>query len=169
MEQLVAQGGQFPTESAAHLVHGHAMGGSRGRGDEVGHRFGLAQIHLAVQESTLGVFPRSGGTASLPDKELHHLLENVARTVAGDFRRVFSRVGMRASEKADQHFVDNLSFRTKDVAEGEGIGFAFSQRFTGNGLENAVGEGDGFRTRHADGADGSTLGGSDGTDGILGL
>ena len=78
MEQLVAQNGQFTAESATHLVHGHAVSSGRSGSNEVGHSFGLAQIHLAVQEGALGIFTRSGGTASLPDEKLHHLLENVA-------------------------------------------------------------------------------------------
>ena len=41
LEQACPQVGQFAAESAAHLIHGYAMGGRRTRGDEVGHGFGL--------------------------------------------------------------------------------------------------------------------------------
>ncbi|EDY96499.1 hypothetical protein BACPLE_00942 [Phocaeicola plebeius DSM 17135] len=126
VEQLVAQDSQFTAESAAHLVHGHAVGSGRGGCDEVGHGFGLAQVHLAIQEGTLGIFTRSGGTASLADKELHHLLEDVARAVAGDFCGILSGVRVGGTEKADQHFVDDFSFGSEDMAEGEGIRCAFS-------------------------------------------
>ncbi len=87
----------------------------------------------------LTLITRSGGTASLADKELHYLLEDIARSVAGNFRRILTSVRVGGTKKADQHFIDNLSFRTKDVAEGESIRGAFGQRFTGNGLKNAVG------------------------------
>ena len=126
VEQLVTQDSQFTAESAAHLVHGHAVGSSGSGCNEVGHSFGLAQVHLAIQEGTLGIFTRSGGTASLADEELHHLLKDVARSVAGDFRGILASVRVGGTEKADQHFVDNLSFRTKDVTEGKGIRCAFS-------------------------------------------
>ena len=96
--------------------------GSSGSGcNEVGHSFGLAQVHLAVQKGTLSVFTRSSGTASLADKELHYLLKDVARTVAGNFRGILTSVRVRGTEKADQHFVDNFSFGREDMSEGEGI------------------------------------------------
>ena len=125
MEQLVTQDSQFTAESATHLVHGHAVGSGRGGCNEVGHGFGLAQVHLTVQEGTLGVFTRSGGTASLADEKLHHLLEDIARSVAGNFRGILTSVRVGGTEKADQHFIDNLSFRREDMAEGEGIRCAF--------------------------------------------
>ena len=126
MEQFVAQDGQFTTESTTHLVHGHAVGSGGSGCNEVGHGFGLAQVHLAIQEGTLGIFTRSCGTASLADKELHHLLEDIARSVAGNFRGILTSVRVGSTKKADQHFIDNLSFRREDMAEGEGIRCTFS-------------------------------------------
>ena len=125
VEQFVAQDSQFTTESATHLVHGHAVGSGRSGCNEVGHGFGLAQVHLAIQEGTLGVFTRSGGTASLTDEKLHHLLKDVARSVAGDFRGILASIRVGGTEKADQHFVDDFSFGREDMTEGEGIRCAF--------------------------------------------
>ena len=167
MQELVAQLGQLAAEASAHLVHGHAVGGGRGRGDEVGHGFGLAQVHLSVEEGALGVFARPCGAAPLADEQLHHLLEDVGRAVAGYLHRVLARVRMGCAEEADQHFVHHFARGREDLAEGQGVGGPFRQGLARSGCEEAAGDGDGVGARHADDADGSAWGGGDGADGIL--
>ena len=68
VEELVAQFSQFAAESAPHLVHGQAVLGGRGGGDEVCHGFGLAQVHLAVEEGAAGVFAGLGEARAVADE-----------------------------------------------------------------------------------------------------
>ena len=128
VQQLLAQGGQLLAESSLHLIHGQSVGSGRRRGYQVGHGFGLTQVHLPVQESTLGELARTRRTASVPDEELHDLLEDVRGTVAGNLDRIFARIGMGRTEQADQHFVDNLASCIADGPESEGIGLAAGKR-----------------------------------------
>ena len=69
-----AQGRELAAEATTHLVHGQAMGGCGGGGEEVGHGFGLAEVHFAIEESTLGIFARLGKAAAILEKSAHHLL-----------------------------------------------------------------------------------------------
>ena len=167
VKQLVLQGGELLTESASHLVHGHPVGSGRSGSNQIGYGLGLAQVHLAIQESPLGVFAGEGRTASALDETTHHLLEDVRRTMARDFRRIFAGVGVGSPKDGHQHFVDDFAFSRMDFPEGEGIGLAFVQRFSTHRGKDSGGDADGFGTRNTYHSDGSTLGGSYGTDGIL--
>ncbi|CDD33298.1 putative uncharacterized protein [Bacteroides sp. CAG:714] len=128
MQQLLAQGSQFLAEASLHLIHGQPVGSRRRRGNQIGYGFGLTQVHLPVQESTLGKLSRTGGTTSVPDEKLHDLLEDVRGTVAGNLDRIFSRIGMGRMKQADQHLVDNLPSFTADGSECEGVGLASGKR-----------------------------------------
>ena len=82
------------------------------------------------------------------DKELHHLLENICRTVAGNFGGVLARIGVRCAEKTDQYFVNNFPFVVLYVTEGKGIGIASGQWSGGVACrgEDAVGNSDCIRS-----------------------
>ena len=167
VEELVAEGGELLAEAAAHLVHRHAVGGCGRRGDEVGHGFGLAEVHLSVEKGALGVFARCGQGAACVQEFLQHAMENIGRAMAGDFGAVLAGVGMRPAEEADEHFVDGLALGGKDVAEGEGVRLAFGKGSALEGLENLIGTSDGIGARDADDAYGSAWCRCDGTNGGL--
>ena len=64
MQEFVAQGRELLAKPSAQLTQGEAVCGGRSRGDEVGYGFGLAKIHLTIEESALGIFTRCGKAAS---------------------------------------------------------------------------------------------------------
>ena len=58
----------------------------------------MAQVHLAVHESTLRIFAGEGGAATSFNQKLHDLLLDVDGTVAGNFYRVFAGKRMRCEQ-----------------------------------------------------------------------
>ena len=81
LEELVAQFVQFGAVSSLHLLHGNFVGGGVSGGDEVGYGFCLAEIHLAVEVCTLGVFAWLGHRAAMLEEEFYDALQDVSRTV----------------------------------------------------------------------------------------
>ena len=77
MQELVAQGRELLAETTTQLAQGKAVCSGRGRGDEVSYGFGLAKIHFAIEEGTLGVFSRCCQTTSAIDEQAQGLLEDV--------------------------------------------------------------------------------------------
>lgn len=106
------------------------MIGCRSRCDEVGYRFGLAQVHFAVHECPLRVFARLRHAATLRKEQLQHAVQNVGRAVAGYFDAVFARIGVRRPKQADQHFVNRFVRRGVDNAsKGQRTACFFGQCF----------------------------------------
>ena len=120
MKELLAQVGKTMAHDTSHLRHRHTMAGSVGGGDKVGHGFGLREVHLAIEESTLGELARACHLASFVQKELQNAVEDVARTMAGNFHAVLARIGMWGTEERDKHFVDNFPM-VDDTSKMQGI------------------------------------------------
>ena len=58
----------------AQLTQSHLMGGLVGRGDEVGHGFGLREVHLAVQIGAHGELARAGHSAAVGNEQFQYLI-----------------------------------------------------------------------------------------------
>ena len=74
LQQLLAQSRQLRAVAAPQLRHGNLVTGPAARGDEVGHRLRLREVHLAVQEGALRELARTGHAASLLAEQLQHLI-----------------------------------------------------------------------------------------------
>ena len=53
---MFAQFGECSRDIASHLTHGHMVRCLTSRSNKVGNGFCLTKVHLAVEESPLGVF-----------------------------------------------------------------------------------------------------------------
>ena len=158
VEQLLAKGFQLAAEPATHLAHGQAMLAGRGGGDQVGHRLGLAQVHLAVHEGPLGELAGLGQAAARGDERPQDALLDVGRPVAGDLDRVLAREGVRRPEKGHHHVVDRLA-ALGQRAVGERVGRLGGKGLSGPPcLEQAVANGDGLGARYADDRDAAHAG-----------
>ena len=165
VEQFVAQFAEHGAVVAAHLVHGHAVVGRGGRGDEVGHGFGLAEVHFPVEESPLRELPGACRFAALRQEQFHHAVEDVARTVAGNLRTVLARIGVGCAKQADQHLVDRFPvLRVHDASERERPAPLFRERLAPHSLENGSRSLDGLRPRHTNDAQCPSRGSGHGTD-----
>ena len=142
------------------------MRGGRGRGDEVGHGFGLAEVHLAIKEGTLGVLARCGKAASAIDEQAQGLLEDIGGAVTGDLYRVLTRIGVGRTEEGDEHLVEHGAVTRYEMAEHGGARLALGERSSTDGAEVLGGDADGLGATDADDADGATLGGGNGADGV---
>ena len=127
---------QFPAESAPQLMHGHVVVGRGGGGNEVGHGFGLAQVHLAVEKGALREFAWSGSLAACLDEQLHDLRKDVGRGMARNLHAVLARIGVRCTHEADKHFVDHIPHRVKDVSVSQRVGLPVSEGRALGWLEN---------------------------------
>lgn len=80
------------------------------------------------------------------DEQLQNLLQDIARTVAGDLRTIFARVRVRGAKQADKNLVDDF-LSIVYLPESQCIRFAIRQRFTGfcRG-ENVAGDTNGVRS-----------------------
>ncbi len=57
-------------QPAAQLVYSDTTGTFRTRGNDIGHGFGLTQVHLAIEKCPLGKFTGARQAASIIDKLL---------------------------------------------------------------------------------------------------
>ena len=145
------------------------MRSGRGGGDEVGHGFGLAEVHLAIKEGTLGILSRCGKAASAINEQAQGLLEDIGRTMARDLYRVFARIGVRGTEEGDEHLVKHGAVGADEVTESGGTCLALSERCSLYGAKVLTGDCNCIGAANADDADGSTLSGGNGADGIVGM
>ena len=166
VQELVAQHRQFLAEASAQLAQGEAVRGGRGGGDEVGHGFGLAEVHLAIEEGTLGVLARCGKAASAIDEEAQGLLEDIGGAMTRDLYRVFARIGVGRTEEGDEHLVEHGAVSRDEMPEHGGARLALGERGPTDGAEVVGGDADGLGATDADDADGATLSGGNGADGV---
>ena len=61
------------------------------------------------------------------DEQLQNLLQDIARTVAGDLRTIFARVRVRGAKQADKNLVDDF-LSIVYLPESQCIRFAIRQR-----------------------------------------
>ena len=57
---------------------GEAVRGGRGGGDEVGHGFGLCQVHASCEKGTSGKFASLGKAGSMSYEKRYYTLNDVA-------------------------------------------------------------------------------------------
>ncbi len=89
-EQLFRELAHLSPDGAVELPLG-GLDTSLGAGmDQVGDRFGLAQVHLPVQEGGSGELARLGGPAAPGEEVLHDVLNDQGIAVAGDFQHVLA-------------------------------------------------------------------------------
>ena len=185
VEQFFAQAFQVVGKAAAHLLHGHPVHRCRGGGNQVGYGFGLAQVHFAMHEGTLGKFAGPGQPATLGDEQLQHFLQDIVAPVAADFGAILARVGMGCPENRDQHLVDDV-ISLDNLSEGQGVGFLiceFVPGLFGRGIgrcivtgrcvvsgrpEDGLGGRQGLGTADTDHPQRSTGSGGHGADGVCG-
>ena len=92
----------------------------RGRGDEIGHRFGLRQVHFTIQERTSrelsGLCRRGAGC----HQQLDDTMQHKGRTVTRNLRGIFAGVGVRRAKNGNEHFVNERSvLRVDDLPESQ--------------------------------------------------
>ena len=86
------------------------------RADQIDHRLGLRQIHLAVQESALGKFAGARGARSRAQASLQDARRHENTTVATDLDQIFAGVTVRRAMHREHHLVDDAVF-LDDFAE----------------------------------------------------
>ena len=117
VQQLVAQSRQFPAHLCCVLRNAEnrhpcrfgMMGGTAGRGNQVGHGLGLAQVQFAGQKGTLRELPAQGLAATALDEQLHHPADDIPGPVATDFRGIFASIRVGGTINAHHHFVHHLA------------------------------------------------------------
>ena len=89
--------------------------------------------------------------------------------MARDLYRVFARIGVRGTEEGDEHLVKHGAVGADEVTESGGTCLALSERCSLYGAKVLTGNCNCIGAANADDADGSTLSGGNGTDGIVGM
>jgi hypothetical protein len=105
VDQFFVQFANGPRELALQRTHRRTGGAGRRGVDQVGNRFGLGQIHLAVEEGTAAEFAGFGqpGTEIEAAGEQH--LHDDRAAVALQFEDIFAGKGMRDREsRAAGHY-----------------------------------------------------------------
>ena len=80
--------------------------------------------------------------------------------------RIFASVRKGGAEEGDEYLVEHSPVSANEVSEDGCACFAFGKRCTLYGTEMLTGDADGIGAADADDADGSTLGGGYGADGV---
>ena len=79
------------------------------RGNQIANGLRLGQVHLAIEESACGEFPRTRMAAPCIHQSPDGLRLNEGRTVYPKLHRVFAGVGSGCSEHGCQALVDGLT------------------------------------------------------------
>jgi hypothetical protein len=85
------------------------MLGFRTAGYQVGHRLGLAQVELAIEEGSLSKFSGLRQARTATNEQVQQLLLDIGGTVAGDLYSIVAGIGVWCTEQGDQDFVDYRS------------------------------------------------------------
>ena len=92
----LVQGMHFRGESAFQGSKGAPGGGGGRAGDQVGHRFRLGQVELAVDVGPLGELARPGQAGAFGEYCFQNQLQHHRAAVALQFHHIFARKGARA-------------------------------------------------------------------------
>ncbi len=125
-EQLVVQSVELAADAALHLTEGKTMGGGILCRNEVGHGFGLTEVHTPIGKGTsrelatlCHAYTAEGG------EDMEQFLLDICRTMAGDLDHVFARETMGRTIECHDDFVEHfLGVGMNDPAKGEGVGCA---------------------------------------------
>ena len=83
--------------------------------------------------------------------------------------RVFTRIRVGSTEEGDEYLIEHSTVSANEMAEDGCACFALGERRTLDGAEVLAGDTYSFGAANTDDADGSTLSGGYGTDGIVGM
>lgn len=124
LDQLCANGSDLGAEPSFQLLIRGAKREIALGANQIHDRFGLCQIHLAVQECALGEFARP--RRACPGMETG--FENAGRyensTVATDLHQIFTRITGRGAMDREHDLVDQ-SIRFEDLAPSLGVRWKF--------------------------------------------
>jgi len=76
-------------------------------GNQVGYRFCLGQVELAIEKGALRELPGPGEPRPLLNTGFDDLLLDKGRAMAGQFYHVFPGIGSRALIQGDDNFIDH--------------------------------------------------------------
>ena len=102
--------------------------------DNVGHRFGLSQVHLAIQEGTTSVF--TGFSQANPfntTNRLQQIADNQRISMRVNFQDILAGVGIRRLEVDVQETIEHLA-RLR-IASGPKVRHSRHQVFSGTCTE----------------------------------
>ena len=83
--------------------------------------------------------------------------------------RVFASIRIGRTEKSDEYLIKHRAIGADEVTEDGGACLSLGERCSLYGAEVLAGDIDGLRAADTDDADGSTLSGGNGTDGIVSM
>ncbi len=84
-------------------------------GDQIGDRFGLGQIELAVEEGTFGEFAGPRWPRPQFQTPSQHRIQQVRIAVSLQFEGVFTGVGGRAGKQQQQSVIQNMAHAIVDA------------------------------------------------------
>ena len=122
--------------------------------DEIGRRFSLQQIHLAVQHGAPCELARGGGAGPGGDQRRQRGGRHHQAAMRRNLHQVVARVGVRRREARSQALVDGLTRIGMQQSRAE----HGARRRRHEGLETAGGEGVGAGARQANQCKGRTAG-----------
>ena len=121
MEEFFPHVRELPAEAAFELLQSDPVCGGGLRGNQVRHGLCLGEVHLPVQEGTLGEFARCGHFRPALHQQREDPGDDVIRSVAGDFDGILTRIGVRGAKYGNDHFVEQAAVMVPDFAIMEGI------------------------------------------------
>ena len=89
--------------------------------------------------------------------------------MARNLYRVFARIGVGSTEEGDEYLIEHRAIGADEVTEDGCARLSLGERRTLDGAEVLAGDTYSFEAANTDDADGSTLSGGYGTDGIVGM
>ena len=164
VQQFFAQGVERCGITPAHLVGGERVRRPRGRGDDVGHGFGLREVEFARKIGPDGEFARLGHACAGGGQQAQRFGNDVLRTVARDFGGVLARIGTGRPEYRDQHVVERSPVG-HDMAVMNRIAPGIGQRRASP--ENAVADRQRVAAAYADDGERPSCGGGRSCNGIV--
>ena len=146
-QQFLAQTLDHPAQPSFQLPRRGPRGRFTARIDQVHHRFGLGQIHLAVEEGTLREFARRGRPRPGGKQGGEHGLRHDHAAMTADLHHVLTGVAARCAEHGEQHLVQHHAV-TLDAALDHPAGRNLRHRAAS--AEHAAGQFHRPRAAHAD-------------------
>ena len=122
-EQLVVQSVELAADAALHLTEGKTMGSGILCRNEVGHGFGLTEVHSPIGKGTpRELAPLCHAHTAAGGEDMEQFLLDICRTMAGDLDHIFARETMGRTIECHDDFVEHfLGFGMNDPAKGEGM------------------------------------------------
>ena len=106
IEQRASRAAIVAVECALELIERDPRLQRSHRVDQIGDRFRLNEIHLAVHERAQGEFARPRETRTSIDRALQHLLQDDGTAVRAELDDVLARVGVRRRKPCGDDLID---------------------------------------------------------------